>query len=63
MSPSSPTWAQYGQVPVSLIMATLKYLDLPSADVEAIQAEVMQQQQMAQAQAMMGAVPTERPNA
>jgi hypothetical protein len=50
------TWAQYGQVPVSLIMATLKYLDLPSADVEAIKQEVMQQamaaQMMAQAQAM-----------
>jgi hypothetical protein len=41
-------WAQYGQVPVSLIMATLKYLDLPSADVEAIKQEVMQQSQMAQ---------------
>jgi hypothetical protein len=41
-------------------MATLKYLDLPSADVEAIKQEVMQQVQMAQmAQAaQMGAVPT-----
>jgi hypothetical protein len=48
-------WAQYGQVPVSLIMATLKYLDLPSADVEAIKQEVMMQAQIAQAvQAGMG---------
>jgi hypothetical protein len=59
------TWAQYGQVPVSLIMATLKYLDLPSADVEAIKQEVMQQvqmAQMAQAAQMGGMAPQGQPN-
>jgi len=51
-------WAQYGQVPVSLIMATLKYLDLPSADIEAIKQEVMIQAQQAQMmQAMQAGVP------
>jgi len=61
------TWAQYGPVPVSLIMATLKYLDLPTADAEAIKQEVMMMQQMAQAQqqaqALAGMIPNERPNA
>jgi len=56
-------WAQYGQVPISLIMATLKYMDLPGPDLEAIKVEVMQQAKMAQAQQMSGMIPGERPNA
>jgi hypothetical protein len=47
------TWAEHGQVPVSLIMATLKQQDIPSADMEAIKQEVLQMQQMAMAQQAM----------
>lgn len=57
------TWAQYGQVPVSLIMATLKQQDLPTADLEAIKQEVLQMQQMAQAGAMTEMMPNGQPNA
>lgn len=57
------TWAQYGQVPVSLIMATLKQQDIPTADLEAIKQEVLQMQQMQQAAAMAGMMPGERANA
>lgn len=56
-------WAQHGEVPVSLIMATLKQQDIPTADLEAIKQEVLQMQQMAQAAAMAGMIPGERPNA
>jgi len=55
------TWAEHGEVPVSLIMAALKVQDIPTADLEAIKMEVLQMQQMAQQAAMMqmaGAVPT-----
>ena len=56
-------FAQHGPVPVSLIMATLKYLDLPTADVEAIKQEINQMQQLAQMNQMAELVPGERPNA
>ena len=50
-------FAQHGPVPISLIMATLKYLDLPTADIEAIKQEILGMQKMAQAQEMASIAP------